>query len=208
MVEYSKTTLPADGKSFAPRPIYAVVAVSMVLMALLQTVPGEWSAVLRYDREAVAAGEIWRLLTGNFVHLGWRHLALNLLGLGIGTWMFAADRPAAQWLLATLVSALAVNLGLFWFAPGVRWCVGLSGVLHGLMIVGFGHWAREGERFAWLLLALVAAKMSWEQLGGDMPWASELAGGNVVVDAHLWGAAGGGLYLVGQGVWSRSRPRV
>lgn len=180
----------------------------MGLMALFQAIPAEWRDLLRYDRDAVAAGEAWRLLTANFVHLGWSHLALNLLGLGIGTWMFAPDRPAAQWLLATAVSALAVNLGLFMFTPSVRWCVGLSGVLHGLMIVGFGHWAWQGERFAWLLLALVTGKMAWEQLGGDMPWASELAGGLVVVDAHLWGAIGGLLYLLVQGVWHRRGSRV
>jgi hypothetical protein len=106
------------------------------------------------------------------------------------------------------VAALAVNLGLFWFTPGVRWCVGLSGVLHGLMIVGFGGWALQGERYAWGLLAVVVAKMTWEQLGGDMPWTEELAGGAVIVDAHLWGALGGLGYLAGGGVWSRIRPRV
>jgi rhomboid family GlyGly-CTERM serine protease len=208
MAEYSKITLPSDGKRVSPEPIYTVVGVSMALMVLLQAAAPEWRDMLRYDRQAVAGGEIWRLLSGNFVHLGWGHLALNLLGLGVGTWMFAPDRPAAQWLLATLMAALAANLGLLWFAPSVHWCVGLSGVLHGLMVVGFGHWAWQGERYAWALLGLVASKMAWEQLGGNMPWASELAGGVVVVDAHLWGATGGLLYLLGQGVWSRHGPRV
>jgi rhomboid family GlyGly-CTERM serine protease len=158
--KYSKTGLRIDMKRFSSEPIYLVVAFSMVVMALLQAAPDTWQNALRYDRQAVAAGEIWRVLSGNFVHLGWRHLGLNLLGLGLGTWLFAPDRPAGQWLVATLVAALAVNLGLFWFTPGVRWCVGLSGVLHGLMIVGFGGWALQGERYAWGLLAVVVAKMT------------------------------------------------
>lgn len=180
----------------------------MLLMVALQMTPQPWQLHLRYDRDAVAAGEFWRLLTGNFVHLGWRHLGLNLLGLGLGTWAFAPDRSALQWLLATLVAALAVNLGLFYLTPEVRWCVGLSGVLHGLMIVGFGGWALQRERYAWGLLAVVLAKIAWEQSGGAMPWAADLAGGAVVADAHLWGAVGGAAFLAAHGVWCRLGWRV
>jgi rhomboid family GlyGly-CTERM serine protease len=206
--KYSKTLLATENKRFWSARIYAIVGFSMAVMGLLQISPADWQMALRYDREAVAAGQLWRLLSGNFVHLGWAHLGLNLLGLALGTWLFAPDRSATQWLLATLVAALSVNLGLFWFTPGVHWCVGLSGVLHGLMVVGFGGWALQGERYAWGFLALIAAKMTWEQLGGDMPWTEDLAGGAVVVSAHLWGAVGGLLYLGGVAFWRHFRPRV
>ena len=36
---------------------------------------------LRYDRLAVAAGQWWRLFTGNYVHLGWTHVLLDAAGL-------------------------------------------------------------------------------------------------------------------------------
>ena len=45
------------------------------MLIALQGLPAEWQRVLWYDREAVAAGEYWRILTGNLVHLGWMHLA-------------------------------------------------------------------------------------------------------------------------------------
>ena len=147
-------------------------------------------------------------MTGHFVHLGWSHLALNLAGLGLGTWLFGSDRSPRQWLAATFVSALACGAGLWWFSPTVGWCVGLSGVLHGLMVVGFGGWVLAGERWAWGLLAVVIGKMAWEQLGGDMPWASALAGGRVVTDAHVWGAMGGAIFLAADVAWRGLRARV
>ncbi|MFO1355604.1 MAG: rhombosortase [Gammaproteobacteria bacterium] len=189
-------------------PIGMIVGLFMLLMAALQALPAGWQQAIRYDRAAIAAGQWWRLLTGHFIHLGWTHLALNLAGLGLGTWLFGADRSPGQWLVATLVVAAGCSLGLYGFAPAVGWCVGLSGILHGFMIIGFGGWVLAGERWAALLLAAVIAKMAWEQMGGEMPWAASLAGGQVVTAAHVWGAAGGGLYLAGEALWCRWRRSV
>ena len=200
--------LPSDRDGFSLVPIGTVVAASMVVMAALQALPEPLQATIRYDRDAVAAGQWWRLVSGHFIHLGWSHLALNLAGLGLGTWLFGADRSPRQWLLATLVSAVACGLGLYWFAPSVRWCVGLSGVLHGLMVVGFGGWFLAGERWALVLLAVVLGKMTWEQLGGDMPWAAAMAGGKVITAAHVWGAVGGAAYLASAHAWRWYRARV
>lgn len=180
----------------------------MVVMALLQAAPESVQLALRYERTRVDTGEIWRLVTGHFVHLGWRHLALNFAGLALGTWLFGADRPPRYWLLATMFAALSCGLGLWLLSPDVGWCVGLSGILHGLMVVGFGGWALAGEKAAWGLVAVVALKLWWEQTGGDMPWAESMAGGRVVTDAHLWGALGGLLYLAAETAWSRLRARV
>jgi rhomboid family GlyGly-CTERM serine protease len=204
--DYSNMPLRSDQKSFSLFPISAVVAASMVVMALLQAGPATWIEALRYDRDAVTGGEAWRIVTGHFLHLSWSHLALNLAGLGLGTWLFGSDRAPVQWLLATGVSAVACGAGLWCFSSDVRWCVGLSGILHGLMVVGFAGWAHAGERWAWLLLAAVVGKMAWEQLGGDMPWADAMAGGGVITDAHLWGAVGGASFVIGELIW-RGRKR-
>jgi hypothetical protein len=90
----------------------------------------------------------------------------------------------------------------------VGWCVGLSGVLHGLMVVGFGAWILAGERWAIGLLAVVIGKMAWEQAGGSMPWESGMAGGRVITDAHVWGAVGGALFLAGDIAWRGLRAKV
>ncbi len=201
-------TLASDQRAFSLRPISLVVALSMLVMGVLQVMPEPWRLALRYDRAAIGAGEFWRIFTGHFVHLGWRHLVLNLAGLGLGTWLFGQDRSPTQWLMATLSSALVCGAGLWLLSPTVGWCVGLSGVLHGLMVVGFGGWILAGEKQAWGLLGVVLIKLAWEQLGGDMPWADTLAGGRVVTDAHLWGAAGGALYLAAEVTWRHRRAQV
>lgn len=189
--------------AFPLLPISIIVGVAMISMAGLQLMPDSWRLLLQYDRQAVGQGQVWRLLSAHFVHLGWSHLALNLAGLGLGTWLFGADRSPGRWLSATLVSAIACGAGLWLFSPGVGWCVGLSGVLHGLMIVGFGGWAVSGDRWAWALLSAVVLKLGWEQFGGDMPWAEAMSGGSVITDAHLWGALGGSVFLVGETLWRR-----
>lgn len=200
--------LGIDQPRFSLWPISLIVAASIVAMIAFQAMPVPWQYAMRYDREAVGSGEVWRLVTGHFVHLGWSHLGLNLAGLVLGTWLFGSDRSPLQWLLATFVSALACGGGLWLLSPNVGWCVGLSGVLHGLMVVGFGGWILAGERWAIWLLAVVVGKMAWEQMGGAMPWESTLAGGRVVTEAHVWGAIGGALFLGSDAIWRALRPRV
>jgi rhomboid family GlyGly-CTERM serine protease len=193
---------------FSLRPIGLIVAGFVALMTLFQALPAATQDLLRYDREAVLAGEYYRLLSGNFVHLGWQHYALNIAGLALGTYLFGGDRHPLDWTLAGLVLSVVVGLGLLAYSPDVRWCVGLSGVLHGFMILGFGGWALAGDRLALGLLVIVIGKMTWEQIGGSMPWESALAGGRVVTDAHLWGAIGGGAYLAVSSALALRRRRV
>ena len=65
--------------------------------------------------------------------------------------------------------------------------------MHGLFAAGLLASLWAGNRAEWLLLALFVAKIAWEQLVGPTPGTAALAGGNVIVDAHLYGAIGGSL---------------
>lgn len=167
-----------------------VLAAAALLLALL----GDRSTeLLRYQRDAVLAGQWWRLLTGNLVHLGWSHLWLNLAGLALVWLLFYRALPTAAWVVVTLASSLAVGAGLLIFDPGLAWYVGLSGTLHGLFAAGLVSSLSSGQRSEWLLFAVFVAKLVWEQLVGPTPGTAELAGGNVIVDAHLYGALTGAL---------------
>ncbi len=148
---------------------------------------------LRYSREGVAQGQLWLLLTGNLVHLGWSHLWLNLAGLAMVWWFFDTEFSIAQWLWVLVISALSVTVGLYLLDPHLIWYVGLSGLLHGLFIAGGIRLLGRDTRFAILLLLLFAAKLGWEQLFGSLPGTSDMAGGPVVVNSHLYGAIGGGI---------------
>ncbi|MCC5794774.1 MAG: rhombosortase [Chromatiales bacterium] len=177
-------------------------------LAVLQLLPAEAHDWLRYERPAVAAGQWWRLVTGNLIHLGWAHYLLNTGALLVGAWLFAAERPPLQWLVALLCCGLAVNLGLFWFNPEIYWCVGLSGVLHGFLLIGAWDWARRGDPVGWGLLFLWCGKVIWEQSSGAMPMSEEIVGGAVITAAHLWGLLGGLAYVLGEAGWRRWRRQV
>lgn len=147
--------------------------------------------VLRFDREGIARGAWWLLITANLVHLGWSHVWLNLAGLGLIALLLGDRYPWWQWLLVGVASGLAVTLGLWCCSPEWRWYVGLSGALHGLFVAGAIGLLRGERNFALALLAGVAVKLAYEQAVGPSPGTAELAGGPVVVDAHLFGALGG-----------------
>lgn len=188
----------------ALRPWLAVA----VLMTVLQALPADWRAMLRYDRDALATGQAWRLLTANFVHLGWRHLLLNLAGFLLIGWLFAEETSLLSWLGVLLVCCMASSLGLYWFAPEITWVVGMSGALHGLFVFGAVSWLLHGYRAGWGLLLGVCGKLYWEQSSGAVPLSVDIVGGAVVTEAHLWGAIGGLCAGLGLCWWRRLRPRL
>jgi rhomboid family GlyGly-CTERM serine protease len=167
----------------------SLVALS-TLFALLGDSATEW---LRYDRDAILHGQWWRIISGNIVHLGWPHLLLNLAGLILVWLLFRHTLSTRSWIFVTLASAASVGVGLLLFDPQLQWYVGLSGVLHGLFAAGLVTALYAGNRSDWWLLALFVAKLTWEQLVGSMPGSAEIAGGTVIVNAHLYGAIGGAL---------------
>ncbi len=164
----------------------------LVLGALILLLAGdtgrEW---LRFDRSGIAAGELWRLLTGHLVHLGVSHTVLNLAGLVLVWFLVGRAYTWKQWLWIMAGSIAAIDLGLWFGAPSLEWYVGLSGLLHGMLAAGIvaGLAARSGE--AAILAVVVAGKLAWEQLAGPLPGSEGTSGGAVIVDAHLYGVIGG-----------------
>lgn len=179
-----------------------------VLLIAIQLLPAEWQRALWYDRPAIAAGEYWRLLTGNLVHLGWRHLALNVGALLIGIWVFYPARTPIAWAIAQIVCSIASSVGLYLFSPAIMWCVGMSGALHGLLMIGAIDWIRKGDPMGWAMLVFWSGKLAWEQSRGPMPFSTEALGSAVVTDAHLWGAVGGLLYVAGEFAYRRRGRRT
>jgi rhomboid family GlyGly-CTERM serine protease len=166
-----------------------VALLAACLLLLLLTLSGEaGQALLRYERGALADGQWWRLLSAHVVHLDLRHALLNALGLALVWALFARDYSPKAWLAIVLGAIAAIDAGLWLGDSTVQWYVGSSGVLHGLMAAGALAHVRTGQRDGWLLAALLAAKLLYEQAVGALP----LSGSDpVVVDAHLYGVLGG-----------------
>lgn len=161
-----------------------VIAVSAAL-ALAGDSGRYW---LRFDRAAIATGELWRLLSGHFVHLSWSHFALNAMGLLLVCYLVGARFTALQWIAISLLTIAGIDLGFWLWEPQLAAYVGLSGLLHGILAAGIVAGLRLRHREAYLLGAIVVAKLAYEQLIGPMPGSEQSTGGAVIVAAHLYGA--------------------
>ena len=178
-----------------------------VLIAVLLALTGDWGRELfRYDRLAISSGELWRLISGHFVHLGWSHFALNTVGLVLISFLVAARFSAIQWLLITLLIIVGIDLGFWILEPQLAWYVGLSGVLHGLLAAGVASGMRDGQSDSWIIGGLLVIKIIYEQLVGPVPGSEGTSGGDVVVAAHLYGAIAGA--LAGAGLSFRKSPQA
>ena len=151
------------------------------------------SDLFRYEASLINNGEIWRLITAHLVHLGWSHTLLNIAGLALIWGLFWNTFDKTPWLVITLVSGLSISLGLYLLNPELTWYVGLSGVLHGLFVAGTLGSIRQGNHREAILLVAIIGKLLWEQAYGPMPGTADMAGGPVIVDAHLYGAIGGAI---------------
>lgn len=108
--------------------VWSTVAVSIVV----QLWPA-LRAILIFDRDAVAHGEIWRIVTGSLVHFSWVHLAGDAAVLIPLCWMLR-ERRAAEIFALIAGASIAGALFVMQFSPELRWYGGLSAVAHALAV--------------------------------------------------------------------------
>jgi rhomboid family GlyGly-CTERM serine protease len=171
------------------------------IMVLLALAAERTRLLLRYERSAVLNGEVWRLISGHFVHGNTRHLLLNLAGTGLVALLFGRDYSALQWLWILLTSMLTIAVGFVFYESQLQWYVGFSGALHGAMAAGVMAWWRyENRHLTLIATALLLLKLFLEQTHGPLPFSGDM---QVIVAAHLYGAIGG-LLAAGM-IWLRER---
>jgi len=178
----------------------AGIAIFSLLIAAGGEAAGEW---LKYDRLAIQSGEVWRLLSGHFAHLGWPHLLLNLAGLALVWALVGARLSATFWLGVVLFSVTFISAAFWFLDENLIWYVGLSGLLHGLLVTGAVAGLRRSPGESIVIFVLVFGKVAYEQFAGPMPGSEIASGGPVVIDAHLYGAISG--LIAGLPAWHRVR---
>ncbi|GAA3580168.1 rhombosortase [Marinobacter xestospongiae] len=159
--------------------------------------------VLRYERHAVLNGEIWRLFSANFVHLGWEHLMLNLVGLVLVWYLVGRVLSVTNWLIVVVMCSVCVTGGLWMTEADLAWYVGLSGLLHGILVAGALLLVWSDPRFAFGILAIVTLKVGTEVIGEFPSPVEGIIGGQVVSMSHLYGALGGIVSWLGMCVASK-----
>ncbi|MGL6161954.1 rhombosortase [Microbulbifer sp.] len=179
--------LPAAFRRRAPLPWLAVIALAG-LAHLLPEAAREWWV---YDRGAIAAGQYWRLASGHFLHTNLNHLLMNAGALAILWYLFGHYLNTLKTAGLLLLLCVLCGVGLFAFAGDLYRYMGLSGVLHGLIVWGSAKDIRRGRRLGILLLVATIAKIAWEQLGGDTSGTAAFIEADIAIAAHLWGAVAG-----------------
>ena len=180
---------------------------ALALIALAIAASGDFGReLLRYDRDAIAGGQLWRLLSGHLAHLGWSHFVLNAAGLLLVFFILGQRFTPLTWLLAILIIVLGIDLAFWILEPQLVWYVGLSGLLHGCLAAGVIGGLRQPRLEERVLLAGLILKLVYEQTAGPLPGSEGTAGGNVLVDAHLYGAIAGA--LVGAWLCFRKAPEA
>lgn len=116
---------------------------------------------LEYDRQAIADGEVWRMLTCHWTHWSGEHLVWDVVMFAVVTGL--CERSSRRTTLITLgSSALAIPVVLWQFQPGLYAYRGLSGLDSAVFLLAIVQMmGRELSRRQWgrvvLLSGFVAA---------------------------------------------------
>ena len=130
-------------------------------------IPGDAPEAWVYDRVAIAQGEIWRLVTGHWVHSDLTHA---LLDIGAFALIAAFCESRLQWRLplALLAGTIGVDAWLWWIADSLHYYCGLSGILNCLLAVALVRiWRELRHPLVWLVGLGAVAKMLYEIFAGQ-----------------------------------------
>ena len=116
------------------QPIIHTLLLGMVAI-LAYLFFGAAPEVLVFDRDAITHGELWRLVTGHWVHSDLEHAIWDITALLLLGVLFEAR---LQWRLplALLVGTVGVDVWLWWGDPALQYYCGLSGILNSLLVMG------------------------------------------------------------------------
>ena len=167
---------------------YAATAFALVCLAF-STLPRVDH--LAFDRQAILAGEVWRLWTGHWVHFSFQQLFLDVSTLLLAG-AVAEKEFGLRFIAKVLIFGMpALSIGLLLVAPELAYYRGASGVVMMLAIVaGAAFWSRRsGLRAILVMLGLMVAIKAVLDAAGFASGMSGLpAGVHVAWQAHVLGA--------------------
>ena len=162
------------------------------------------TALMEFDRGAVAGGQWWRLVTSNLTHWNGQNLFWNAAVFAVLGCLCEA-RGRARYAACILTSALVIGISILFFEPHLSTCRGISGVdsaLFALLAVMLlrAHWSDRNWRWVAAVGVLVvgfAAKTIVELTTGRAVFVDSAAAGFTPMPlAHALGAAVGALAAI------------
>ena len=173
--------------------IPALIVIISIVLALAEPLS---SNLFAYDRDQLNHFQWWRLITGHLLHTNTSHLLLNLTGLTLLWALHGHHYKILPYLMQFLALCLGTSIGLYYFAHHMQWYVGLSGVLHGLFVIGAYFDIRQKLKTGWVMLIAVWVKVLYEQAFGASADVAKLINANVAIDAHLFGTISGCIMII------------
>lgn len=181
---------PRHGRGTLPWRILALTLPPLLLYLLLGPAP----EALVYQRDAIAGGEWWRLLTGHWVHSDLQHLLFDVTALALVSCLFE-KRPWWQPLLLLLTTTCILDIWLWWQMPWLHSYCGLSGLLNALLAAGLLLQWRQRDDWRYPLVGLLALiKLVTEMQLGDALFTNTAWG--AVPEAHAIGMLAGVLFVL------------
>lgn len=168
---------------------------SLIVMLLITATT--WLPESTIDSLALIAtkvdqGEWWRIITSQFVHVGFNHTLLNIVGYLIISAAFREDVSAKEEAIALLFSVIGVGLGIYWLSDDIQWYVGLSGAVYGILchnlIIG---WRRSAILSLFFTVFLIGKFIYEHLIAGPDTVTASFIGAQVAIDSHLYGAITG-----------------
>ena len=123
-------------KHFVPFLTYTFFGINLVIF-LLMTIAGgstDQSVLIAFGAKVntlIQAGEVWRLLTSTFIHIGIIHLVFNLYALWALGPLTEESFGHRQFLMIYIFSGLGGSIASFLFSPALS--AGASGAIFGLL---------------------------------------------------------------------------
>ena len=160
---------PRSGRNHGGKsPPWFTLAACALLIAI-HGIAGPANEALIFDREAVEAGEFWRLITGQLVHTGNRHLALNVAALfvigGSLEWEFGIR--AVQHLLVLTAGAAAISAWLWWGMPSIEHYSGFSAILNTQLVVFLARAWRKTRNLFFIVIGVGAMAKIFVEILAD-----------------------------------------
>lgn len=145
---------------------------------------------LRFQPDLFQSGELWRMVTGHFVHESWPHLMVSAVLIMMVHLLFGHIFRGSGLVLLVLLVAIGISLGLS-LAPQAAYYVGMSGLLYGLMVFGACRAIEKGMLTGYLVMLTLFCKFAISQIIGPNRAMEQFIGLPVAVDAHHYGVITG-----------------
>lgn len=176
-------------------PVSLLLAIACIALTLI---PETVQQVLAYDRNAILAGEVWRLWTGHLVHFSHTHALVDGIVLYVMASLAEREFGSRSLACALALAALVISLVLLAFVPSLQEYRGASGiaVLVAVMAVTTVWHDERNHAFVMLIAAAYALKTLVDALSLAPSSTVLPLGVNVAWQAHVCGAIAGVLAVL------------